>query len=80
MNIVARARFAKTAENALITVNHDHCHAGGTAAVINQIGVTIRNIGGENGGRDRLSSLNCGEAYRTQRGNGKQTTFQRKHP
>ncbi len=43
-HVIAGARFAEASEHALIAINHDNRHAGGTAAVENMVGVTVDNI------------------------------------
>jgi hypothetical protein len=78
MDIAARARFAKAAEDTLIAIDNHHCHAGCAATVVNQVGVTIGNIRSESWGCKRLRSLSRRQNNRAQRSKGEQTTFQRK--
>jgi hypothetical protein len=46
--IIPRAGFAKAAKHTLIAIDHHQRHAGGAAAVVDMIGVTIDHIRGEN--------------------------------
>lgn len=55
MLIVARTRFAKATKHALVAINNNQRHAGGTATVIDMVGVTIDHIGGKFRVNDRLS-------------------------
>ncbi len=49
--IIPRAGFAKAAKNTLIAIDNHQRHAGGAAAVVDMIGVTIDHIRGEKPGQ-----------------------------
>ena len=76
--IIPRAGFAKAAKNTLIAIDNHQRHAGGAAAVVDMIGVTIDHIRGENRVNGRLCGLHRGPRRRAQRSKNEQTTFQRR--